>query len=154
MGALADALIGIREKRHEIVQLAEDQPAAADLYRRLREETRAEAAAAERAAPKKTAAPAATRPVDRPRRLTYKEQRELDAIEEAILEAEGERDRLGAELSNPELYADTPERVAPLSESLQEAERRVEALYARWAELEGRRARPLHLVGYEDKAGE
>ncbi len=107
-----------------------------DLYRRLREETRAEAAAAERAAPKKTAAPAASRPVDRPRRLSYKEQRELDAIEEAILEAEGERDRLGAELSNPELYADTPERVAPLSESLQEAERRVEALYARWAELE------------------
>ena len=25
---------------------------------------------------------------------------------------------------------------------------------ARWAELEGRRARPLHLVGYEDEAGE
>ncbi|RYG30769.1 MAG: DNA ligase-associated DEXH box helicase, partial [Burkholderiales bacterium] len=25
---------------------------------------------------------------------------------------------------------------------------------ARWAELEGRKARPLHLVGYEDEAGE
>jgi hypothetical protein len=57
-------------------------------------------------------------------------------MEAAILEAEAERERIGALLSDPATYADTPEKVADLSVTYREAGERVERLYARWAELE------------------
>jgi len=105
-----------------------------DLYRRLRESAAEEAAAAKEARPTKK--PATRKEGSRPRRLTYQERRELENIEAAILAAEERRDAIGVELTKPELYVDTPEKVAELRAALAEAEARVEALYARWAELE------------------
>ncbi len=75
----------------------------------------------------------------RPRKLSYREARELEGIEAAITEAEAERDRLEAVLADPTLYTDTPDKVAETTAAFVEAGRRVEALYARWAELEDRR---------------
>jgi ABC transport system ATP-binding/permease protein len=114
-----------------------------DAYRRRREAAEAgtaEAAEAARSAgaTAKTGGPrqAPTTPPDRPRRLTYRERQELDGMEAAITAAEAERDRLEAALGDPALYTDAAETVAAVSAAFDEARRRVEELYARWAELE------------------
>jgi ATP-binding cassette subfamily F protein uup len=96
-----------------------------------------EAFRSEAAAPDKIAAkesrPAAA--VDEPRKkLSYLHQREWDSMEAKILEAEQE---LAARHSELEAFASDPNRVAEAYEKMQAAQRRVEELYARWAELEG-----------------
>jgi len=108
-----------------------------DLYRRLKEQRDAEAAAAQSA--KKPAAPAAVpKPAaaDRPRKLSWKEQRELEGMETAILEAETRKEELQARLADPALYTRSPDEVARVTAGFREASERVDALYARWAELE------------------
>jgi ABC transport system ATP-binding/permease protein len=104
-----------------------------ELYRRLREEVKAREVEAK---PKRATVRSDAAPVARPRRLTYREKQELEGMEAAILAAEELRDRLGTDLSDPVLYVDTPEKVAGLNAAFAEAEASVEALYARWAELE------------------
>jgi ATP-binding cassette subfamily F protein uup len=76
--------------------------------------------------------------VARPKKRSYKEERELESMEERIMEAEGRVASMEKELSDPQeirrLGAEVKKRVDEL-----EAERaRVEALYARWAELSSR----------------
>ena len=110
-----------------------------DLYRRLREER--EAAAAAPAPPARGVKGdggrgASGRSEQAQRRLTYKEQRELQQIEGSIAEAEAELARLQEVLSDPALYSDTPEKVAEATAAFRDAGAQVEALYARWAELE------------------
>jgi ABC transport system ATP-binding/permease protein len=113
-----------------------------ELYRRLREEKlKAEAeeeARRAREAKRKAAAKrdAGTRDDLPTRKLTYAERLELEGLEEKILEAEAERDRLEAELADPDLYSDRPDEVPKLNESFRRAGERVDALYARWEELE------------------
>ncbi|HET8656314.1 MAG TPA: ABC-F family ATP-binding cassette domain-containing protein [Longimicrobiaceae bacterium] len=109
-----------------------------DLYQRLRAEREAaEAESARAAAPaKKAGAPAQPARKEGPRKLSYREKQELEGMETAILEAEAERESLGAQLADPALYTDAPGRVAGLTAAFQRAGERVEALYARWAELE------------------
>jgi ABC transport system ATP-binding/permease protein len=112
-----------------------------DLYRRLKEAREAERAA-DRAAPSSSPAArktAAAPDTDAPRRLSYHEKRELQQMETTILAAEEERDRLGTLLQDPAFYSDSPERVAEVSSAFKEATARVDALYERWEELEGRR---------------
>ncbi|HET7322114.1 MAG TPA: ABC transporter C-terminal domain-containing protein, partial [Longimicrobiaceae bacterium] len=106
-----------------------------DLYNRLR--TEREAAEAERArpaAPKQSTTPAPKKAG--PRKLSYHEKREMEGMEESILAAEEEKERLGVLLADPALYTDTPERVGELTTAFQQATERVDALYARWAALE------------------
>ncbi len=108
-----------------------------DLYRRLRDEAREVAGRSRgtgRSAAKATAK--TQQGAARGRRLGYAERRELEGIESAILEAEALRDELGEVLTNPSLYVDTPDRVASARAEFEAAERKVEALYGRWAELE------------------
>ncbi|HYJ80034.1 MAG TPA: ATP-binding cassette domain-containing protein, partial [Longimicrobiaceae bacterium] len=107
-----------------------------DLYRRLREEREAARAAAAPAAPKP--APPVQKPAgaERSRKLTYRERQELDGMEAAILAAEERRDGLAARLADPGLYASPAEEVARLGADYRAAAAEVEALYARWAELE------------------
>ncbi|HEU0013560.1 MAG TPA: ABC-F family ATP-binding cassette domain-containing protein [Longimicrobium sp.] len=104
-----------------------------DLYRRLKEQR--EAAASAPARERKPAAPAAAA-ADRPRKLSWKEQKELEGIEALIVEAEERKETLAARLADPALYAGAPDEVARVTADFREAEQRVEALYARWAELE------------------
>jgi ABC transport system ATP-binding/permease protein len=110
-----------------------------DLYRRLREQREAERVEAETAHKQAPTVASAARSRERaagPRRLGYREQQELQGIEERILEAEARKADLAARLGDPALYAETPEEVAKVSAAFREAEAEVEALYARWAELE------------------
>ena len=72
------------------------------------------------------------------RKLSYLEQREWDSMEEKILVAEEE---LAARQHELQEAASDANRVVEVYESMQEARRRVDALYARWAELEGKVAK-------------
>jgi ATP-binding cassette subfamily F protein uup len=71
----------------------------------------------------------------RDRKLTYKLQRELDGMEEAILEAETELEALQTQAADPAIMADH-ERYAKLCETLGEKQQHVQALYERWEALE------------------
>jgi ATP-binding cassette subfamily F protein uup len=81
------------------------------------------------------AAPAAPRP-RRPGKLTFKEQRELEGMEDAILAAEGRKRALEATLSDPSTYQKAGAGVAALRTELEQVTAEVERLYARWQELE------------------
>lgn len=74
---------------------------------------------------------------DKPRetKLTYKLQRELDQMEETILEAETELEALQTKAADPKVIADHA-GYAALCQKMDEAQVRVQGLYERWAELE------------------
>ena len=76
---------------------------------------------------------AAAFPDEPKRKLSYLHQREWDSMEAKILEAEQE---LAASQRELEAFASDPNRVAEVYEKMQAAQRRVDELYARWAELE------------------
>jgi ABC transport system ATP-binding/permease protein len=82
-------------------------------------------------APSRAAAP------DKPRRLSYREQREWDEMEARILEAEGRLEETSRAASDPAVVSDhaaLSQRIAALAA----AQAEVDALYARWAELEAK----------------
>ena len=109
-----------------------------DLYRRLREERDAAAAQAVAARAAKPVVERQKEPVTR-KRLSWNEQRELEGMEARILEAEQTRDELARRLEDPDLYRDAA-MTAEVTRAFDEAKSAVDALYARWAELEERAA--------------
>jgi ATP-binding cassette subfamily F protein uup len=58
-------------------------------------------------------------------------------MEARVLEAEQEMEAIRTEMASPEVVSDGP-RLHQCYEKLQDAESRVEQLYARWAELEAK----------------
>ncbi len=79
-------------------------------------------------------------PQQRPRRkpkggLSYREQQELAGMEEKILAAETEVERLLAMIEDPSVRGDHV-RLRSCCEELERARARVDALYERWAQLE------------------
>jgi ATP-binding cassette subfamily F protein uup len=72
------------------------------------------------------------------KKLSYIEQREWDAMETKILEAEEELATWHREVQDA---ASDAQRLPQAYERLQDAQRRVDDLYARWAELESKVAR-------------
>jgi ABC transport system ATP-binding/permease protein len=92
--------------------------------------------AVERAVTKEPRLPA---PAEGPRKkLAYLEQREWDGMETKILQAEQDLAAWRHELQEA---ASDAKRLTVAYEKLQNAQRRVEDLYARWAELEAKVAR-------------
>ncbi|MFO0583318.1 MAG: ABC-F family ATP-binding cassette domain-containing protein [Anaeromyxobacter sp.] len=75
-------------------------------------------------------------PKRKPGKLSFKEQREFDGIEAAILAAEERKSALEATLADPETYRKDGAAVASLRADLDAATAEVERLYARWQELE------------------
>lgn len=73
------------------------------------------------------------------KKLTFKLQHEFDNMEQTILDAEAEAERLQAQVDDPEWMADHTKATATY-EQLGTAQSRVAALYARWAELEAMQA--------------
>jgi ABC transport system ATP-binding/permease protein len=91
------------------------------------------AAAASAAAKSK---PAATSAAPAPRRkLSYKDQRDLDTIESRIALAEARLAALAAEQRSPAV-ASNAARLVELGSALATAQAEVDALYQRWSELE------------------
>ena len=104
-------------------------------YAQWQQEVRASRAAA----PRHVGEALRPRERDRPKRLGYLEQREWDGMERAILDAETavEDSRRAAE--DPGIASD-PTALQARYVALAAARARVDRLYARWAELEARRA--------------
>ncbi len=94
--------------------------------------------AAEDAAKASRPRPAAPRPAAAAKRLSYHEQREWDAMEEAILAAEDELAACRAALTDPAVVSDAAELARRFAAN-EAASTRVERLYARWSELEAKR---------------
>jgi ABC transport system ATP-binding/permease protein len=116
-----------------------------DAYRRRRDAAEAAAAAGAARARAPATKPGGSGPrrggdgaggAEPPRRLTYRERQELDAMDAAIMAAEAERDRLESVLADPHLYTSAPETVSALSADFEAARRHVDHLFERWAELE------------------
>jgi ATP-binding cassette subfamily F protein uup len=77
----------------------------------------------------------------RPKRsgLTYMEKKEWEQMEELILAAEEEVDRLRAELESPDVVSDH-EKLQQVYEARNEAQRKLDELFNRWEELEQKMA--------------
>jgi ATP-binding cassette subfamily F protein uup len=87
------------------------------------------------------AAPAAVAPssAEKPRKLKWKEERELETIEATILAAEDEVARLEALFAAPDFYEKHASDFAALEGQLATARHEVARLYSRWEELEALR---------------
>ncbi len=86
-----------------------------------------------------TAAPTPKRewkPRDTVRKLKWKEERELEGMEERILAAESEVERLEGLFSTPDFFEKHGARTAELTAELEQARAHISQLYDRWEELE------------------
>ncbi|MCB1682900.1 MAG: ATP-binding cassette domain-containing protein [Pseudomonadales bacterium] len=70
------------------------------------------------------------------RKLSYKEQRELDALPDLIESLETELTALQTATSDPDFYQKPRKEVAATLESLSRSEARLKDAYARWAQLD------------------
>ena len=92
--------------------------------------------------PEKTAVPAPASNArqapssSRPRKRSFKEQREFAAMEAAIAEAEQKLAELEATLNDPQFYATRAREAAGVLEQLEAQKAEVARLYARWQQLE------------------
>ncbi len=87
------------------------------------------------ASAKERAKPAAS-PKDRPRRLTYAEQRELEGLPERIASLEAELGELHQTMAAPAFYRQTPTEIVAVNARLQAFEKDLAAAYERWEILE------------------
>ncbi len=70
------------------------------------------------------------------RKLTWKEKKELENIENDILNAETEVEKIESVFSSPDFFTKYAEQTKELTEKLNLAKAKVQALYDRWEELE------------------
>ncbi len=83
-----------------------------------------------------TAAPATSPLKKAPTKLSYKEQKELDGMEQAIEEADAKISEYEALFSSPDFFAKHGKEINTLQAELEAAKLELERLYARWDELE------------------
>ena len=113
-------------------------PGDYDYYLEKRREREAGRAAA--AAPEKPArAPETAKPKALPKKLSYKEARELEGMESAILAVEEKISEIEALFGDPDFFAKYGPRSAELQAELEAARAESARLYARWEELEAKR---------------
>lgn len=79
--------------------------------------------------------PAAAPPVNRPKKLSYKEQKELDGMENAISSIESEIAALQVALEDPVVHAD-PQQALERYRLLGDAQKKLDHLFERWQYLE------------------
>ena len=85
-------------------------------------------------------APTAKKKTARQRKLTYKETRELEGIEEEIMKAEEAVTELEEAFAAPDFYEKHGEDWKEMEARLEAGKKRVPELYARWEELEAIKA--------------
>ncbi|MCB1801879.1 MAG: ATP-binding cassette domain-containing protein [Gammaproteobacteria bacterium] len=73
----------------------------------------------------------------KPKKLSYKDQRELDQLPARIEALDDELGQIQATLGDPDLYRDAPDRVNELNARMQEVEAALAEAYRRWEALEG-----------------
>jgi ATP-binding cassette subfamily F protein uup len=72
------------------------------------------------------------------KKLSYKEQKELDSLPDRITELEGSLAELHELMASPEFYKQAGAAIAKHQQALQDVEQQVAQAYARWEELEQR----------------
>lgn len=85
------------------------------------------------------AKPAAEKPrrqTERPRKLSYKEERELETLPDQIAALENEQETLHNTLADPAFYKSAGAEVSVLNKRLEELESELAGYYQRWEELE------------------
>ncbi|MBI1920277.1 MAG: ATP-binding cassette domain-containing protein [Geobacter sp.] len=76
---------------------------------------------------------------ERPRKLSFKEERELEALPDRIAGLEGEQEELHRTVADPEFYRTAGADVAGINARLAELEAELVEAYRRWEELEALR---------------
>ena len=71
-----------------------------------------------------------------PKKMSYKDKLELETIEEKIIEAESEAERIEKIFTSPDFYEKYAAKTNELNKQLEEAKHKVKKLYERWEELE------------------
>jgi ATP-binding cassette subfamily F protein uup len=82
----------------------------------------------------------ATPKLAKPRKLSFKEARELEGMEAQIRAVEAEVARIEGLFSNPDFFRKHATQVNQLTEELETAKKNVSKLYSRWEELEAIKA--------------
>ncbi len=72
----------------------------------------------------------------KPKKMSYKDKLELEAIEEKIIEAELEVEKIEKIFTSPDFYEKYAAQTNELNKQLEEAKDKVKKLYERWGELE------------------
>ncbi|HVB29470.1 MAG TPA: ABC-F family ATP-binding cassette domain-containing protein [Terriglobia bacterium] len=104
-----------------------------DVWQRAQQAKEARSAPA--GSPRSASSPDGTPPTPAKRKLSYLEAREFAVMEKRIAEAEQELSVLHARLEDPAIMSDAP-RLQATCAQMEETQKRVDNLYARWAELE------------------
>jgi ATP-binding cassette subfamily F protein uup len=73
------------------------------------------------------------------KKLSYKEQRELDALPETIDALESEQRALAARVASPGFYKEAADVIKQALARVDELQRELAAVYARWGELDARK---------------
>lgn len=73
---------------------------------------------------------------ERPRKLSFKEERELEALPDLIAAMEEEQAALHDKLSDPDFYKNAGSEVASINSRLEELDAELALAYQRWEELE------------------
>ena len=100
---------------------------------RLAEKARVKTDPAERTKPKTTKIAA------RPKKLSFKEQRELDGLPAAIERLESEQRALAAKIASPAFYKEAADTIKQSLSRVDEVQRELAVVYARWGELDARK---------------
>ncbi len=103
---------------------------------------RAIAVAAKTPTPRSAQSPARGSAAAKTRRLSYKDQRELDAMPAAIQRLEVEQAELLTAIGDPELFRRDPAAANAAVQRLQSVQQELEAAFARWEALESAAANP------------
>lgn len=72
----------------------------------------------------------------RNKKLSYKDQRELDQLPELINTLEATQEKLQLQINDPDFFAKSVDETTPILSELAEVENQLEAAYERWDELE------------------
>ncbi|MDP1650227.1 MAG: ATP-binding cassette domain-containing protein [Rubrivivax sp.] len=99
---------------------------------------RTRAAVVTPAATRPAASPAAPRPAAARAKLSYKEQRELEALPGLIEDLEAEQKAIAERLASPALYTEAPQQVAGLQDRHDQIEAELTTALERWEKLTAR----------------
>jgi ATP-binding cassette subfamily F protein uup len=83
--------------------------------------------------------PKTTKIVVKTKKLSFKEQRELDGLPAVIETLESEQRALAAKIAGPEFYKEGKETIAQSLKRVEELQRELATVYARWSELDARK---------------
>ena len=135
---IATAVLAFIPEQQTFIRYAGDY----ELYQMCRKRELAEREAAEKAVADAAARKNKTveqtkndKNIGKPKKLTFKEQKELDNIENTILEAEAEKEAVEAEIADPDSYK-LPGKAKELSDKLNKINEKIESLYTRWEYLQ------------------